>query len=117
MIPSKPDSRSGGGDTAVSARLKVGAAFWVVWLLTAGCSGGGGVAGVYHAQSSLGELILNSDGTYRILIGERTGAGDRQGRYTVAGNSVSLADARGVTSRARLSGRVLTIGGQSYTKE
>lgn len=54
----------------------------------AGCSGGGSLAGTYHAQGSLRQMILNSDGTFRIMYGERTSPADVTGTYRREGDAI-----------------------------
>ena len=81
-----------------------------------GCRGSG-VAGVYRASGSLQEVILNSDGTYRTMVGERTSPADRQGRFTLSGSKLTLTDVRGESQSAQLTGAALSWGGVTYTKE
>jgi len=97
------------------------AALFALGLVLLGCGRDAGVAGVYHADGSLQQIVLNTDGTYRIMYGERTSPADRQGRYTWSGDTVNLADDKpsepGAKTIAHLAGRVLTIGSQPFTKE
>jgi len=56
-------------------------------IFLAGCSGGG-IAGTYKSGTSLREIVLRSDGTYRMMLGERTSPMDASGTYRQEGDTV-----------------------------
>ena len=95
------------------SRLRIVAMAFVL----CGCRGGSGIAGVYRASGSLQELILNSDGTYRTMVGERTSPADRQGRFTLSGSTITLTDDRGGSQSAQLTENTISWGGMTFTKE
>jgi hypothetical protein len=60
--------------------------------LLAGCgSNAAGIAGTYHADSGLHEIILGGNGTYRMMYGERTSPADKKGTYRKDGDSLIFA--------------------------
>ena len=78
-------------------------------LLLAGCGGGNPVAGTYRNPTGA-EIILNSDGTYRYMIGERTSPRDILGTYTVSGARITFGGAQNRFKEATVSSGLLSIG-------
>jgi hypothetical protein len=90
----------------------------VFGLLLAGCGGEPGIAGTYHAQSGLRQLVLSGDGAFRIMYGERTSPADKIGTYSVSGSTISFASK--AAGDAAMSGQIekdsVTIGGETYVR-
>jgi len=103
-----------GQPNSLRSQLAVTLAFG---LAAAGCHGGSEVAGVYRTAGTLQEVVLNGDGTWRTMYGERTSPADRHGHFTLKGGNLTLIDDLGGQTEAHWSGSTLTIGSQSYAKE
>ncbi|HVT11431.1 MAG TPA: hypothetical protein VHE55_04125 [Fimbriimonadaceae bacterium] len=95
--------------------------FLCLCLLIAGCSGGGGIAGTYHAQGSLRQMILNADGTFRIMYGERTSPADVSGTYRRVGDTIVFSaksgEAEGKALKTPLPEAKITEDGLSLGQE
>lgn len=85
----------------------------VAWA-SLGCGGSHGIAGTYKSQSGLRQIILNSDGTFRLMYGERTSPADLSGTYSVAGDSVTLKPAAGEEIHATRGADGITVGTEKY---
>jgi len=77
--------------------------------LIVGCGGGDPLAGTYRNATGA-EIILNSDGTYRYMIGERTSPQDILGTYRVAGDQVVFGGAQNKFKTATVSSNSLRVG-------
>lgn len=86
-------------------------------LALAGCAGGGSLAGTYHAQGSLRQMILNGDGTFRIMYGERTSPADVTGTYRREGDTIVFSP-KSKTSlpAAKITGGGFSLGDERFGK-
>lgn len=84
-----------------------------------GCGSSGGIAGTYHARSSPRRIIVNSDGTFRMMYGERTSPSDVMGTYKETGDTIRFTPYSASTSpaiEAHSTADGFTIGQESFSK-